>query len=72
MIVIGFAIVMAAMFLYEWRRLTLREADKGEKLAFTVLMAVAFALGTAIMLNVPLPQPTKGLETILKPFMLPD
>lgn len=64
---LGFSLFMGVLFWYEWALLRVR-GGRGERIAFCVFMALAFGLGLATILDLPLPSPTKGIERVFRPF----
>lgn len=63
MVVLAYAAIVAL----EVPRM-LRKKQRGELVAFSVILAVAFVLSMLLTLGVRVPSPTKGIEAIFKPL----
>lgn len=66
--VIIFLALMGLLFLYEYPRIRRYGGGKKEVIAFAVFMLLALALGTAMVLRLPVPNPAKAIEAIFKPL----
>lgn len=64
--VLGIAVVLLVMFLYEWPRM--ERQWKREKIAFAVLTVLGGILASALVFYPDMPGPTQWLATLYKPL----
>lgn len=67
MAVMGLGILMALLFLYEYERIRRYGGGAREVIVFSVAMGFAAALTFAVILRLPVPNPTHLIEAIFGP-----
>lgn len=68
MALLGFLLLMGLLSWYEIPRIIRHGGERGEVVAFVSLMLLATGLGSAMILRLPLPNPTDWIEAAFKPI----
>lgn len=63
-----FLALIGLLLLYEYPRIRRYGGGKKEVIAFAVLMFLGLALGSAMILRLPVPNPIKAIEALFKPL----
>ncbi len=70
MALLGFAALMGAFFYYEYARIRRYGGGQREQVAFSVVMLLALLFGSAMILGLPIPNPTDLIEAIFHPVAI--
>lgn len=65
--VLGFLALGGLLFWYEVIRIRRHGGGQREVAAFVIGMLVAVAFGLALLLGLPVPNPTKAIQTLFEP-----
>lgn len=65
--VLGFLALGGLLFCYEVIRIRRHGGGQREVAAFVIGMLVAVAFGLALLLGLPVPNPTKAIQTLFEP-----
>ncbi|BAS27327.1 hypothetical protein [Limnochorda pilosa] len=68
MLIAGFLIASGLIFWYELARIRKYGGGRREVIAFSVGMALAVALGLAMILDLPVPNPIQAIEAVFRPL----
>lgn len=63
-----FLALVGLLFRYEYSRIRRYGGGRKEVIAFSVSMFLALALGAAMILHLPVPNPAKVIEAMFKPL----